>query len=230
MGAGSSKVGKAVRLALRGLALLVAIPLTYLLAALAGGLIPANSGWTEPSEGVRIFVETNGVHTWIVVPTVTPYMDWRPLAPAADIRDPSQGGNYLAIGYGNRDFYLNTPAWKDLTVGRALGAAFGNGSTLLHVDHETDPQPSDFERPVMLRPEEYRRLVAVIAARFRRDAVGKTMPLRGRGYGASDIFYEAYGTYNALYTCNSWSGAMLRQAGVRTGIWTPLSQSVMWRF
>jgi hypothetical protein len=43
------------------------------------------------------------------------------------------------------------------------------------------------------------------------------------------MFYEANGPYSAFYTCNSWTGEALRAAGVKTGLWTPLSQSVMWR-
>ena len=44
------------------------------------------------------------------------------------------------------------------------------------------------------------------------------------------MFYEAVGPYSAFYTCNSWTGRALREAGVKTGLWTPLSQSIMWRF
>jgi hypothetical protein len=43
------------------------------------------------------------------------------------------------------------------------------------------------------------------------------------------MFYEAVGPYNAFMTCNEWTGRALRHAGVRTGLWTPLSQSIMWR-
>jgi uncharacterized protein (TIGR02117 family) len=214
----------------KAFAALVAIPIFYLFAALLGALIPANASWKQTDRGIRIFVETNGVHTWIVVPAVTRQMDWRPLAPASDIRDPRYDGDYLAIGYGNRDFYLNTPAWRDLTVKRALGAAFGNGRTLMHVDHERDPQPSADERPIILTEREYGRLVAFIQASFDRGPDGKTLPLRGRGYGPSDVFYEARGSYNAFYTCNEWAGEALRTAGVKVGIWTPVTQAIMRRF
>jgi len=150
--------------------------------------------------------------------------------PASDIKDPRYEGNYLAIGYGNRDFYLNTPAWRDLTVKRALGAAFGNGRTLMHVDHESDPQPSVDERPVILSADQYARLATFIQASFDRGPDGRTLPLRGRGYGRSDVFYEARGGYNAFYTCNEWAGQALRAAGVRVGMWTPFTQSIMRRF
>lgn len=157
-------------------------------------------------------------------------MDWRPVAPAKHIRDPSRAGNYLAFGYGNREFYLNTPAWKDLTARRALGAAFGNGPSLIHAYHERDPQSDQDRRPVVLSRDQYRRLSAFILASFDRDKTGRTIPLIGRGYGADDVFYEARGGYNLFYTCNEWTGSALRAAGVRIGLWTPFSQSVMARF
>jgi uncharacterized protein (TIGR02117 family) len=80
-----------------------------------------------------------------------------------------------------------------------------------------------------LSREEYRRLVAYLRASFRYDSEGRTIPVPGRGYGPSDAFYEAVGPYTARLTCNEWTGRALRRAGVRTGVWTPLSQSIMWR-
>jgi uncharacterized protein (TIGR02117 family) len=209
---------------------LLAVPLLYLLSALILGAIPANAGWHEAKEGVRIFVRTNGVHTWIMVPKVTAEMDWRPLVPGEHLRDPRWGnGNYVAIGYGNREVYLNTPTWADLTVRNAIAAMVGSGDSLVHADHDNDPQPSDIQRPIILTHQEYVQLVGFMRAAFRTDAQGRTIPLIGRGYGNSDMFYEALGSYSALHTCNSWTGQALRAAGVRTGLWTPLSQSIMWR-
>ncbi|HEX5184171.1 MAG TPA: TIGR02117 family protein [Allosphingosinicella sp.] len=210
--------------------ILLATPLLYLLAALILCLVPANAGWHEAKQGIRIFVRTNGVHTWIMVPKVTAEMDWRPLVPGKDLKDPRWGnGNYVAIGYGNRQFYLNTPHWADLSVRNAFWALSGSGDSLIHADHDNDPQPSDIQRPITLSHDEYLRLVGFMRASFRLDARGHTIPLIGRGYGDSDVFYEAVGSYSAFYTCNSWTGAALRAAGVRTGVWTPLSPSIMWR-
>jgi uncharacterized protein (TIGR02117 family) len=202
----------------------------YFLAAFGGGFIPANPGWREPEEGVTLFVRTNGVHTWILVPTVSPDMDWRPIAPAAHIRDPARAGNYLALGYGNREFYLNTPRWADLRLETALTAAFGEGRSLMHVEHEWNPRPDAYQKSFRVTREEYRRLVRHVVASFDRDLAGNTLPLLGRGYGSADIFYEARGPYNAFLTCNEWTGAALRAAGIRMGRWTPLSQNVMARF
>jgi uncharacterized protein (TIGR02117 family) len=209
---------------------LLAIPILYLFLAFVLALVPANAGWKEPKQGVTIFVRTNGVHTWIMVPKVGPDMDWRPFVPGAHLRDPRWGaGDHVAFGYGNRTFYLETPTWGDLTMKNAFLAAFGSGRSLMHAEHDHAPIPNDHQRPIVLTREQYRRLSAFLRAGFQRDGDGRTMPLIGRGYGQSDMFYEAVGPYNAVLTCNEWTGRALRHAGVRTGVWTPLSWSIMWR-
>lgn len=223
-------VKRPFRIALRVLGALAALPVLYLLAALVLGAIPANSGWQEPKEGVQIFVRTNGVHTWLVVPKVTPQMDWRPLAPGVHLEDPRwEAGNYVALGYGNRTFYLETPTWGDLTMKNAFLAAFGQGRSLVHADHTHNPQADEYQRPLKITREQYKLLAAHIAKSFQRAPDGQTLPVLGRGYTSSDMFYEAVGPYNALYTCNSWTGEALRAAGVKTGLWTPFSQSILWR-
>ena len=216
---------------LRVIAGFVSLPIVYFLAALLLGAVPANVSFNQAGEdGVTIFILSNGVHTWIVMPKVNRDMDWRPYAQPNHLRDPRWGNaDHVAIGYGNRDFYLNTPTWGDLTVRRAFSAFFGGGPTLLHVVHVDHPRPDPDQRPIRISHDQYRRLAGYIQARFHLDAGGRPIPLIGRGYGPDDIFYEANGGYSFVLTCNEWTGRALRQAGVRTGLWTPLNQSIMWR-
>jgi uncharacterized protein (TIGR02117 family) len=209
---------------------LLTFPLAFIIAAAILGLVPANLSWREAERGVTILVRTNGVHTWIVMPKVTPVIDWRPYSPPEHLRDPRWGaGDHIAVGYGNREFYLNTPTWGDLSFKTAFLAFFGNGRTLLHVEHDHQPRPEEWQRPIVLTVEEYRRLADYISARFQRDANGRTIPVLGRGYGPADMFYEANGGYSFVLTCNEWTGRALRASGVRMGLWTPLEQSIMWR-
>ena len=181
---------------------LVLIPLgTYLLAAAILARIPANPDWREPTTGTTIFVQSNGVHTGIVLPA-GPHK-WR------------------AFGWGDRDFYLNTPRWQDIRPGTALSALVGSGDTLVHVDDLDDFLPDENWRPLRLRADEYARLRAYIAATLKPG--GKPIP----GYTARDRFYPAHGRYSALTTCNVWTGRALKAAGVRTGIWTPFAGDIM---
>ncbi|HEV2079520.1 MAG TPA: TIGR02117 family protein [Allosphingosinicella sp.] len=223
-------LSRPLRLALKAAALLIGLPIFYLLAGALGSIIPANADWKQPEQGIAIFVRTNGVHTWLVLPKVSQGIDWRPLVDPAYLKDPRYGaGDYLAFGFGNRDFYLNTPSWSDLTVQTTLAAAFGRGPGLLHVEHVHDPRAGERQVRLNIRPEEYRKLARRIHGSFVFDESGKPVPLIGRGYGPADVFYEARGSYNMGRTCNEWTGEQLRSAGIRTGLWTPFSQSVMWR-
>lgn len=224
----AAALGTSLRILRRTLLVLVAIPLLYFFALVILGLIPANWGWREADRGVTIFVNTNGVHTGIGIPLVNDIMDWRSYVPAEHLRVPARG-NYIIVGYGHRDFYLNTPSWAELSLTTAFNAATGLGRTLIHVDHVQDPRESSEQKAITLTPDEYRRLVDYIRPRFQLDAQRRTIPVPGRGYYTNDAFYEANGGYSFIMTCNEWTGRALRAAGVRMGLWTPVEQSVMWR-
>jgi uncharacterized protein (TIGR02117 family) len=211
------------------LAILLAIPLLYFLAALAGALIPRNAGWEEPQQGVQIFVRTNGVHADFVVPAQAEGIDWYELAPPEHVRSPEAAGGWVGIGWGQREFYLETERWADLTVRTAVRALTG-GDPLMHVGHLSQPRPSSMNRPLRISPEAYRQMAEAIRRSFERDAEGNTIPLLGEGYADHDTFYEAHGTYHAFRTSNQWTADILAYAGVTIGAWTPFEQGIMWRF
>ena len=207
-------------LAMTVVALALAL-LVYLAAGLVGGAVPANAEWRPPARGVAIWAEDNGVHTDLVLPKVAAGVNWRGLFPAADLRDPRyEAFGYVAIGWGDRDFFLGTPTWADLRPGTVLRAAIGSSTTLLHVEHVPRPIEAIDVRRLVLRPTEYRRLAAFIRARL---AARRRWP----GYAGNDVFYDARGKYSGLATCNAWTGAALRYAGVRIGRWTPFPATVL---
>ena len=194
----------------------------YLLAGTTLSTVPRHREWQPPAdEGVTIWIEDNGVHTGIVMPKHVAGIDWRSDFPARDLADPRYGAHdFVAIGWGERHFFLGTPTWSDLRLSTVLRAAIGSDATLLHVEHVARPQQRDDVRALVLRPGEYRRLAAAIR---RSRSAGPALP----GYGGYDVFYPARGRYDALNTCNNWTSDRLADAGVRVGWWTPFSASVM---
>jgi uncharacterized protein (TIGR02117 family) len=221
--------GRDRSIALRALAALLTTPLLYILAALAGALIPRNAGWEEPTGGVQIFVRTNGVHADVVLPAQAEGIDWYEIVPPEHVRDPGAAGGWIGVGWGQREFYLETERWADLTVRNAVRALTG-GNTLMHVGHLLQPHPSAIYRPLRVSPDAYRRMAEAIARSFERGVEGNVVPLIGEGYGDHDTFYEARGTYHALRTSNQWTSDVLAYAGVTIGVWTPFEQGIMWRF
>ena len=193
----------------------------YLIAALIGGAIPTNRGWVQAQQGVRIYVIDNGIHTDLVLPAFALGMDWGQIATAEDLARPGEAAQpYVAFGWGDRDFYLNTPSWSQVSPVRVGKAFLGLGSTVLHIVHIPQPGPGPQVRELILSAEEYHRLVAYILDSF---AEGPSV----HGYGGNDAFYPAKGGYSVIRTCNQWTGNGLRAAGVRIGMWTPFPLSVM---
>lgn len=202
-------------------ALLLAIGL-FTLTAWVGSSIPRNADWREPARGVEIMVGTNGIHTELVLPLVTPEKDWRPVFPATDLAVPGRDYTHVAVSWGEREVFLNTPTWWDLkptTVLRVIGIG---GDGLIHAAHYVRPAPADDMRPLRLTPAEYRSLAA---------AIERVLPqgerVRHDGYGPQDAFYDAPGNYTVRNTCNQWTSNMLAAAGVRIGWWTPFAGGVM---
>ncbi|TCP36655.1 TIGR02117 family protein [Sphingomonas sp. BK235] len=205
----------------RSLALLALVLFGYALAGAIGGLIPRHPGWRPPARGVTIWVEDNGVHTGLVLPKRAAGIDWTRDFPAGDLADPRYAAlGYVAVGWGERGFYLGTPTWWDVRPGVLLGAAFGSEATLVHVEHVARPLVGAQVRAITLRPEEYVRLAATIRAS---RAPGRAE----RGYYGYDAFYPGRGRYDAITTCNAWTGNTLAAAGVRVGRWTPFPAGVM---
>jgi hypothetical protein len=93
----------------------VAVPLAYLLAALAGSLLPVNRGWEEPDEGVTVYIANNGVHADIVMPVRALGLDWEPFVPKGDVAAPDPQARWVAFGSGEERVYLETPRWRDIT-------------------------------------------------------------------------------------------------------------------
>jgi uncharacterized protein (TIGR02117 family) len=213
------RLGKALGAVLAGLALAL---LVFALAGWIGSSIPRNGDWREPASGVEIMVGTNGVHTELVMPLVAAEKDWRGDFPAADLALARSDYTHVAVSWGEREVFLNTPTWWDLSPMTVLRIAGVGGEGLLHVAHYVRPAPSDDLRPLTLTNGQYRRLVAAIERSLPRGE-----RVRYDGYGPQDVFYEAPGEYTATNTCNQWTSDMLAEAGVRTGWWTPFAGGVM---
>ncbi|MGN6059546.1 MAG: TIGR02117 family protein [Sphingomicrobium sp.] len=203
------------------------LPALYLIAALVGSLIPVNRGWTEPAQGTTVYIADNGIHADIVMPVKAQGLDWASVVPTSDMAAADPNDRWIAFGSGEERVYLNTPTWWDITP-RTVWSALTGGKRVMHVEYV--PSPSYTARRIRLRPQEYRRLWAAIRADFALDEHGRPRRLSHPGYGPSDAFYRAVGKESALRTCNTWAAKWLRLAGVKTSLWPPFVQGLVWRY
>lgn len=210
----------------RSLLLIFALPCVYLLLAFALSHIVVNQ--VEKQEGrYSLYLVSNGVHSDIVMPLVNDVMDWRAIVSPNDTLSQIEMP-LIAIGWGEREFYLNTPTWSDLKASTALKAIFGFNSTLLHVSfyhYEHLPLMHDYVELHISR-EQYQQLSAEILKSFvLKD--GRAQALPNAHQHDLDAFYLAYGRYHLFNTCNTWSNRQLKRSGIKAVLWTPFAHSLL---
>ncbi|MEP5938822.1 MAG: TIGR02117 family protein [Erythrobacter sp.] len=222
MAAQAPLVLKLLRLFTSVLVGLAVIAIVYLLAAWIGSAIPRNADWTPPDDGVQIMVETNGIHTAIVMPLVTEHKDWRTDFPAQHTTASHRPVTHVSVSWGEKQVFLTAEDWADLTPAAAFGAIYG-GEGLLHVAHYVRPAPSPDHRMLTISAQDYRKLVASIEPYVASPEAQTRYP----GYSYYDVFYDAPGDYNAVMTCNQWTADRLADAGIKTAWWSPFARGVM---
>jgi uncharacterized protein (TIGR02117 family) len=212
-------------LAAIALATLCAVAL-YLLAALIGALWQVNRDRIAPSsDGIEIWLRSNGVHVELVLPVDTAAHDWRAMFPPRTFAAGPADARWIAFGWGARDFFVHVREWKHLTFGRAA-RALALAPSVLHVEYLPGGEaamPPAMGRRLEITAAEHRRLIVYVVASVERDPSGQPQLLAGLGYHGYDNFYAARGRYSPIATCNEWTNSALKQAGIRAPAWSPFA-------
>lgn len=200
--------------------------------ALLVGLLPVNRDFRNAADGIEVTVYVDSAHSEIIVPITTSVRDWRPWFSPSDFRGITGNETHVAFGWGDREFFLNTPRWEDVRMDLTLWSMLWPTPTVMHVSLMNPPPTNKFYRQVTIEPAAYENMVEFIESHFSLDGsrqLGGVKPrlIAGWSYGMRDAFYEAVGTYSALYTCNAWTGDALEVAGIKTGCWTPLPIGIL---
>ena len=190
------------------------------------GLIPVNRDFEPATSGVTIYVDVGAVHTDIVVPIETPIIDWREKFPANDFAANTRRYEYYAIGWGDRGFYVETPAWSDLKLTTAANAMLIPSESVLHVSVATPLRTKDVY-PITISNSQYQALCQYMDESVQHGADGRGQKI-DFSYHRFDAFYRANGTYHALNTCNCWAANALEAAGIRVPAFSPLPGTVLW--
>jgi len=107
----------------------------YFLCAIFLGKIENSRVSSNSPKKYNVLILSNGVHTDIVMPVKNELVNWKYYFPVEKTRGKQNHNAWIAFGWGDKGFYLNTPTWADLTVSTALKAVTGLSSTALHVTY-----------------------------------------------------------------------------------------------
>lgn len=186
---------------------------------------------TAKAQEVPIFIKTNGVHTDLVLPVRNEQMDWSQEIKYSNTRILDTNMRYIAMGWGDKGFYLETPNWPDLKFSVAYKAAFGLGNTAIHATYYKRMNENKGCKRILISALQYARLVEYITNSFEKDSAGHLIYIKtGANYGNTDAFYEANGSYSLFQTCNSWANSGLKYCGQKACLWTAFDTGIFSKY
>ncbi len=172
----------------------------------------------ETSEKL-IYLNTNGVHLDIVIPIEN--IDTSVLSGIKY----NSNEKYLSFGWGDENFYINTPTWGDLTFKNAFSAMFLKSSTLIHITRYKQKREDWIE--IKINESELKKLNSYLLNTFETNESGMKIILENQGYSSIDDFYKSKGSYSCFKTCNSWVNKGFKESGLKSCLWTPFDFGLM---
>lgn len=218
------RLKKVVKYTSRTFLSLVAFVVVYILSVFLISRITVNSD--AQGNDIPIYISTNGVHTDIIVPVKNSVKDWSSEILFTHTKAKDSRANYIAFGWGDKGFYLDTPTWANLKASTAAIAAFHLGSTAMHTRFYREVNEDADCVKIVVSNEQYKDLVAYIENSFARNADNSLKWIAGRSYGQYDAFYDARGAYSLFRTCNTWANGALKAAHRKASLWTVYDQGI----
>ena len=219
---------KTIKKLLKYLAIFILSLVTYLLIVTLLSFVSVNEDLVENQQEIPIYILTNGVHTDIVLPIKNEHHDWSTQLKFEHTKSKDTTYQYVALGWGDKGFYLETPTWADLKASTAIKAASGLSTSAMHVTFYKHLKENQSCKKIQISLENYKKLVEFIKESFQTKS-GEFLKIETDAvYGKHDVFYEANGSYSLFYTCNSWANQALKATNQKAALWT-ISDSGIFR-
>ncbi len=203
----------------KGILILISLPILYFLFSILLSAFTVNKNHQTPNDEYSIYISTNGVHLDISIPTE--YLEEN-FKNQLNITPSTQ---FISFGWGDKDFYLNTPEWKDLKAQTAIQAIFLKSETLMHV-YKLNAL-SENATPIPLNEKKLQKLFFYISSSFQKNSEENMIHLENKSYGNNDDFYKAIGSYSLFKTCNTWVNSALKESDLKACFWTPFDFTLL---
>jgi uncharacterized protein (TIGR02117 family) len=154
-------------------------------------LLPVNSDFVPAENGVEIFVFSGEFHSDIIVPIRTEAHDWRNDFPPDHFPADTSLSTHVAIGWGERNFYLHTPTWSDLKFSTACKALLTPSEAVMHASMVYKPAVGSNIRSVCVSNDQYLKMVRVMQQSFVRGPDRSIKKIQGYAYSNNDAFEPA---------------------------------------
>jgi len=173
----------------------------------------------QGKEAIEVYFRSNGVHVDLFLPVDQLSPELRDgLALDSTIQ-------YVAFGWGDRQFYLETPTWDDLRVWTVIKSFLWPTESALHVTRYV--KSPTYDRRYQIDQEQLQAIEEHIIQTLAWEG-RELLPIGESGYGDNDRFYSTVPSYHALYTCNLWLGRALKKGNIPTSQWSPFVYGILY--
>jgi uncharacterized protein (TIGR02117 family) len=198
--------------------LILSALLLYFIIAITLSFLPSTNIEITETKNKEIYIQSNGTHLDIVVPVE--HLDSN-FTKQLNLPHNTQ---YVCFGWGNKEFFFNVPEWKDLSFGLAFRAAFFRLESAMHVIAYSHKKEDWLTIKIG-------QLQQVKLNNFIENSFAKkehAVLLCKRNANGNNCFYDAKGKYSCINTCNVWVNDALKEAHVKTSIWSPFHWGVLY--
>lgn len=190
-------------------------------------------GKNEDGKKVVVYLMQSGVHTDFLVPVKNEIIDWSEVFPRKNTKLNDTNTRLVAIGWGDKNFYMNTPEWSDLTVKTAVYCMTGLGTAAIHATYYYEVPNDKPTIKLYLSVKQYKRLIKYIKKTLifsNTDVAIYIKPKNPKVVTDNDAYYEANMRYNVFHTCNTWVNNGLKASHKRACLWTPTSSGIFYQY
>ena len=124
---------KTIKKLLKYIAIFILSLVTYLLIVTILSFVSVNADLVENQQETSIYILTTGVHIAIVLPIKNEHHDGTTQLKFEHTKSKDTMYQYVALGWGDKGFYLETPTWADLKASTAIKAASVLSTSAMHV-------------------------------------------------------------------------------------------------
>lgn len=213
---------KLLRYIFRCFLFLISIIFLYVFASIFLSSFTVHKNQDEIPKNDIIYLSTNGVHLDIIIPENA--LDSH-LFKGLNYTDDT---TYLSFGWGDENFYINTPTWSDLTAENAFRAIFLPSTSLMHVTHYDKTQHDWIQ--IYVSEEQLNQLNQEIAQTFVKDKNHQLIMITDVQFTSDDNFYKAKGNYSLFNTCNSWVNGVFKKSGLKSCLWTAFDVGLLRKY
>ena len=221
---------KSFKILLKTLLGFIAFLLIYAILIFFTSIISVNENNENTDKNIPIYILSNGVHTDIVLPLKNEIKDWSTAILYTNTKAKDSTLQNLAFGWGDKGFYLDTPTWADLKASTAAKAVTGLSSSAMHVTFYGNLKENESCKKFFISESQYQKMITYIENSFSLDKANKIQRIGTHSYGKYDIFYEAKGSYNLFYTCNTWANQALKAGNQKAALWTVLDKGIFYHY